>query len=322
MQDNILVVGSSGQIGSELVLELRKSYGKDHIIASDIVESSFEVMNSGQFEILDITDNEKLLRIVKKYNISQIYLLAAILSANAEKNINHAWDLNMKSLFNVLNLAKEKIIKKIFWPSSIAVFGPTTPKQLTPQYTITEPNTVYGISKLAGERWCEYYFNKFNVDVRSIRYPGLIGWKSKPGGGTTDYAVEIFHEAIQKNTYTSFLAEKTTLPMMYMSDAIRATIEIMEAPFEKIKIRSSYNLSGISFNPREISNEISNHIKDFKINYSADFRQEIADSWPQSIDDSFAKEHWDWESKYNLTNMTDEMIINLKNKYKLASDEK
>tara|TARA_B100000768_G_scaffold41152_1_gene40041 strand:- start:4705 stop:5673 length:969 start_codon:yes stop_codon:yes gene_type:complete len=322
MQDNILVVGSSGQIGSELVLELRKSYGEDHVIASDIVESSVEVMNFGQFEILDITDNEKLLRIVKKHNISQIYLLAAILSANAEKNINHAWDLNMRSLFNVLNLAKEKIIKKIFWPSSIAVFGPTTPKQLTPQYTVTEPNTVYGISKLAGERWCEYYFNKFNVDVRSIRYPGLIGWKSKPGGGTTDYAVEIFHQAIQNNTYTSFLSENTTLPMMYMSDAIRATIEIMEAPFEKIKIRSSYNLSGISFNPREISNEISNHIKDFKINYSADFRQGIADSWPQSIDDSFAKEHWDWESKYNLTNMTDEMIINLKNKYKLASDEK
>ena len=236
MQDNILVVGSSGQIGSELVLELRKSYGEDHVIASDIVESSVEVMNFGQFEILDITDNEKLLRIVKKHNISQIYLLAAILSANAEKNINHAWDLNMKSLFNVLNLAKEKIIKKIFWPSSIAVFGPTTPKQLTPQYTVTEPNTVYGISKLAGERWCEYYFNKFNVDVRSIRYPGLIGWKSKPGGGTTDYAVEIFHQAIQDNTYTSFLSEKTTLPMMYMSDAIRATIEIMEAPFEKIKI--------------------------------------------------------------------------------------
>ena len=249
-------------------------------------------------------------------------MLAAILSANAEKNINHAWDLNMRSLFNVLNLAKEKIIKKIFWPSSIAVFGPTTPKQLTPQYTVTEPNTVYGISKLAGERWCEYYFNKFNVDVRSIRYPGLIGWKSKPGGGTTDYAVEIFHQAIQNNTYTSFLSEKTTLPMMYMSDAIRATIEIMEAPFEKIKIRSSYNLSGISFNPREISNEISKHIKGFKINYSADFRQEIADSWPQSIDDSFAKEHWDWESKYNLTNMTNEMIINLKNKYKLATDEK
>ena len=228
MQDNILVVGSSGQIGTELVLELRKIYGNDRVIASDIVRSSQEIMNSGQFEILDITDNKKLLSIVKKHNISQIYLLAAILSANAEKNISFAWDLNMKSLFNVLNLAKEKLIKKIFWPSSIAVFGPTTPKNLTPQYTITEPNTVYGISKLSGERWCEYYFNKFNVDVRSIRYPGLIGWKSNPGGGTTDYAVEIFHQAIQKKAYTSFLSEHTTLPMMYMTDAIRATIQIRE----------------------------------------------------------------------------------------------
>ena len=204
MQDNILVVGSSGQIGTELVLELRKIYGNDRVIASDIVRSSQEIMNSGQFEILDITDNKKLLSIVKKHNISQIYLLAAILSANAEKNISFAWDLNMKSLFNVLNLAKEKLIKKIFWPSSIAVFGPTTPKNLTPQYTITEPNTVYGISKLSGERWCEYYFNKFNVDVRSIRYPGLIGWKSNPGGGTTDYAVEIFHQAIQKKDSDGF----------------------------------------------------------------------------------------------------------------------
>ena len=322
MQDNILVVGSSGQIGTELVLELRKIYGNDRVIASDIVRSSQEIMNSGQFEILDITDNKKLLSIVKKHNISQIYILAAILSANAEKNISFAWDLNMKSLFNVLNLAKEKLIKKIFWPSSIAVFGPTTPKNLTPQYTITEPNTVYGISKLSGERWCEYYFNKFNVDVRSIRYPGLIGWKSNPGGGTTDYAVEIFHQAIQKKAYTSFLSEHTTLPMMYMTDAIRATIQIMEAPSENIKIRSSYNLAGISFNPKEISNEISKHIEGFKINYSADFRQEIADSWPQSINDSLSREHWNWKSKYNLKIMTDEMMINLKNKYKLASDEK
>ena len=315
MQDKVLVIGSSGQIGSELVAELRSNYGDSNVIASDIVASNQTIIDSGPFEILDVTDSNRLHEVIKKYEVTHVYLLAAILSANAEKKPNLSWDLNMQSLFNVLDLAKEKIIKKVFWPSSISVFGPNTEKIKTQQYTITEPNTVYGISKLAGERWCEYYFNKYNVDVVSLRYPGLIGWKSNPGGGTTDYAVHIFHEAIKNKKYTSFLTRDTTLPMMYMTDAIKATLKIMQTDSDKIKIRSSYNISGCSFNPEELANEIQSYIPDFKISYNKDYRQEIADSWPDSLEDSLAKEHWGWQAQYNMQKLVKEMIENLNKKY-------
>ena len=319
MKERILIIGSSGQIGTELVMELRSMYGNNNVISSDIRPSSSEVMESGPFEKLDIMD-EKLLRdVVKKYKITQVYLLAALLSATAEKNIELGWSLNMRSHSHVLDLAKDGLIKKIFWPSSIAVFGPTTPMENTPQYTIMEPNTVYGITKQAGERWNEYYFNKFGVDVRSIRYPGLIGWKAAPGGGTTDYAVDIFHQAIQHEKYESFLSENTGLPMMYMLDAIRATIELMEAPAEQVKIRSSYNLAGISFTPKQLASEIKKHIPDFEMTYKPDFRQAIADSWPSSINDSYAQKDWGWELKYDLEKMTSDMMINLKEQYKITA---
>tara|TARA_B100000959_G_scaffold268067_1_gene312340 strand:+ start:821 stop:1777 length:957 start_codon:yes stop_codon:yes gene_type:complete len=317
--EKILIIGSSGQIGTELVIELRKMYGNDNVIASDIKTSSDEVMNSGPFEKLDILDENLLIEIVKKHKISQVYLLAALLSATAEKNIELGWHLNMRSHSHVLDLAKDGLIKKIFWPSSIAVFGPTTPKENTPQFTVMEPNTVYGITKQAGERWNEYYFNKFGVDVRSIRYPGLIGWKSTPGGGTTDYAVDIFHQAIKHGRYESFLSEDTALPMMYMSDSIRATIELMEAPAEKVKIRSSYNLAGISFTPKEIATAISKHIPNFEISYKPDFRQPIADSWPSSIDDSRAQNDWGWKLGYDLEKITSNMLKNLEHQYKITA---
>ena len=319
MKERILIIGSSGQIGTELVIELRNIHGNDNVIASDIRPSSIEVMESGPFEKLDIMDEKLLRTIVKKYEITQVYLLAALLSATAEKNIELGWRLNMRSHSHVLDLAKDGLIKKIFWPSSIAVFGPTTPIENTPQYTVMEPNTVYGITKQAGERWNEYYFNKFGVDVRSIRYPGLIGWKATPGGGTTDYAVDIFHQAIQHEKYESFLSENTGLPMMYMPDAIRATIELMEAPAEQVKIRSSYNLAGVSFTPKQIAEEVKKHIPDFKMTYNPDFRQAIADSWPSSIDDSYAQKDWGWELKYGLEKMTSDMMINLKEQYKITA---
>jgi nucleoside-diphosphate-sugar epimerase len=309
MTDKILVIGSSGQIGTELVEELRKKYGNENVIASDIKEPT--ATQSGPFERLDILNKEELLTIVKKHNIKEVYLLAALLSATAEKNPAFGWELNMDSLFHVLNLAKNKIINKIFWPSSIAVFGPTTPRQNTPQFTVMEPSTVYGISKQAGERWCEYYHNKYGVDVRSIRYPGLIGYKSKPGGGTTDYAVDIFYQALENKNYECFLSEDTILPMMYMEDAIKATIDIMQADSDHIKIRSSYNISGMSFSPKEISEEIQKHIPEFKISYNPDYRQKIADSWPQSINDQEARNHWGWKPSYNLSNLTNDMLINL-----------
>jgi len=313
MDERILIIGSSGQIGTELVIELRKIHGHENVIASDIKTSSEEVMNSGPFEYLDVMDERLLRDIVKRYNISQVYLLAALLSATAEKNIELGWQLNTRSHSHVLDLAKDGLIKKIFWPSSIAVFGPTTPKN-APQHAIMEPNTVYGISKLTGERWNEYYFNKFGVDVRSLRYPGLLGWKAAPGGGTTDYAVDIFYSAIKHGKYTSCIAENTQLPMMYMSDAIRATIQIMQAPANQIKIRSSYNLAGVSFSPKEIAAEISKHIANFEISYNIDYRQDIADSWPSSINDLNAQQDWGWRKKYDLENITKDMIANLQKK--------
>jgi nucleoside-diphosphate-sugar epimerase len=315
-KDTILLIGASGQIGTDLTMSLRAIYGASHVVASDIKSASREVMESGPFEQLDIMDPVRLNEIVLKYNVTQVYLLAALLSATAEKNIELGWALNMKSLSHVLDLARHGKVKKVYWPSSIAVFGPTTPSINTPQHTIMDPNTVYGISKQAGERWCEYYYQKFGVDVRSIRYPGLISWKAKPGGGTTDYAVHIFHEAIKYGRYQSFLSETTSLPMMYMPDAIRATLELMEAPADSIKIRSSYNVAGTSFNPAEIAAVVKQYIPHFEIAYKTDERQAIANSWPQSINDSLAREHWNWKHEYDLGNMAEDMMLNLKKKYK------
>ena len=311
MSKNILIIGACGQIGTELTQALRAKYGEEHVIASDIREGNSELMQSGPFELLDATDGPALAVLIDKYHISEIYLMAAMLSATAEKYPDRAWNLNMNSLFNVLSLAREKNISRVFWPSSIAVFGKTTPRQNTPQFTVMEPGTVYGISKQAGERWCEYYFNKFGVDVRSIRYPGLISWKTEPGGGTTDYAVEIFHEALKNKSYTCFLREDTRLPMMFMDDAIRATIELMESQPEAIKIRSSYNLGGMSFTPAEIAEAIRTHLPEFAISYQPDFRQPIADSWPESIDDSRAREDWGWKPEFNLDQTALEMLTNL-----------
>lgn len=307
----ILIIGACGQIGSELTLKLRELYGTDNVIASDIRKGEQDVFKTGPFEIVDAMNYEQVEALVDKYKVDEVYLMAALLSATAEKNPAFAWDLNMNSLFHVLNLAKEGKIKKIFWPSSIAVFGPTTPKHDTPQYTVMEPSTVYGISKQAGERWCEYYFNKYGVDVRSIRYPGLISWKTPPGGGTTDYAVDIYYKAVSDNKYTCFLSENTELPMMYMDDAIRATVGIMQADKEKIKIRSSYNLSAMSFTPKEIATVIAKEKPGFEISYQPDFRQAIADSWPSSINDSEARKDWNWQHDYDLESMTKVMLENL-----------
>lgn len=314
-QGTVLVIGSSGQLGAELVAGLRQIYGRENVIASDIKDMDKEqIKEFAPYETLNVLNAKRLFEIVRKYDVKQIYLLAALLSATAEKSPMFAWDLNMNGLFNVLDLAKEKYIDKVYWPSSIAVFGPTTPRINTPQFTIMEPNTVYGISKQTGERWCEYYFNKYAVDVRSLRYPGLIGWKTAPGGGTTDYAVHIYHEAIKNNSYECFLSENTTLPMMFMDDAIKATLDLMHSNPDNIKVRSSYNLSGMSFSPKEIASEIKNYFPDFKITYNPDSRQAIADSWPQSIDDSVARKEWGWKPSFDLKKMTEEMIVNLKNK--------
>lgn len=315
MKKRILIIGASGQIGTELTVFLREKFGSHKVIASDIREGNKELMDSGPFEIVDAMDYDAVEKLVIQYEITDIYLMAAMLSATAEKFPMKGWNLNMESLFHVLRLAKEKKIEKIFWPSSIAVFGPSTPKTDTPQRTIMEPTTVYGISKQTGERWCEYYYNRYGVDVRSIRYPGLISYKTLPGGGTTDYAVDIYHKALKHKKYISFLNAETKLPMMFMDDAIRATVGIMEADSEDVKIRSSYNLSAMSFDPEEITASIQKHIPEFKISYEPDFRQAIADSWPQSIDDSAAREDWGWKSKVTLDEMTGIMLENLKKDY-------
>ena len=311
MKKRILIIGASGQIGTELTLQLRKTFGNHKVIATDIRDDDGTLGKDGPFEVLDAMDYKAIEDVVIRYEITDVYLLAAMLSATAEKFPMRAWNLNMNSLFNVLNLAKDKKIKKVFWPSSIAVFGPTTPNKNTPQKTIMEPSTVYGISKQAGERWCEYYYTKYGVDVRSIRYPGLISFKTLPGGGTTDYAVDIYHKALKHQKYICFLSEKTTLPMMFIDDAIRATLSIMEAPSEAIKERSSYNLAGLSFNPEEIAESIKKQISDFEISYAPDFRQAIADSWPQSIDDSVAQKDWGWKNNTSLEEMTEIMLKNL-----------
>ncbi|WP_295833821.1 NAD-dependent epimerase/dehydratase family protein [uncultured Winogradskyella sp.] len=311
MSSKILIIGACGQIGTELTTKLRDLHGVNNVIASDINTRNLDLVNSGPFEIIDAKNYNAIHDCCLQNNVKTIYLMAALLSATGEKYPMEAWDLNMNSLFHVLNLAKEKVIDKIFWPSSIAVFGPTTPKINTPQYTICEPTTVYGITKQVGERWCEYYNKKYDVDVRSIRYPGIISHKAMPGGGTTDYAVEIYHEAIKSGTYECFLSEETELPMMFMQDAIKATTELMQTSSENIKVRSAYNLAAISFTPKQVFESIKKYIPDFTISYKPDFRQVIANSWPSSIDDNIARKEWDWQHDFDLDKMTREMIDNL-----------
>ena len=313
MKESILVIGSNGQIGTELTTELRKMNGENNVIACDIRRPDYDIKNAGPFEFVNVLEKDILNNIFKKYKPTQVYLLAALLSATGEQNPKLAWDLNMNGLLNILNLAIEYKTYKVYWPSSIAAFGVNSPKLKTPQYCIMDPNTVYGISKLAGERWCEYYFQRYGLDVRSIRYPGLISWKAAPGGGTTDYAIHIFHDALKKGNYTSFLSAQTELPMMYMDDAIRGTVELMDAPAENIGIRSSYNFAGVSFTPEVLANEIRKHIPAFELKYQEnDPRQAIASSWPQSIDDTQAQKDWGWKPEFDLAKMTDDMLKNLK----------
>jgi nucleoside-diphosphate-sugar epimerase len=309
-KQKILVIGAGGQLGTELVQGLWKVYGKENVFATDI-KAPQGVLAHANFEILDVLKQKHLFDFVQKNEITQIYHLAAVLSATGEKNPKFAWHLNMDGLIHVLDAAVEFKVEKVYWPSSIAVFGPTTPRHQTPQDTVMSPTTIYGITKLAGERWCEWYFRNKGVDVRSLRYPGLIGYKSKPGGGTTDYAVDIFFKALTEKHYTCFLKPDAYLPMMYMDDAVKATIDLMEAPPEKISVRSSYNISAMSFAPMEIAAEIKKHIPDFEITYKPDFRQQIAESWPASIDDSVARRDWGWQPQYDLRRMTEDILKNL-----------
>ncbi|MBR9861190.1 NAD-dependent epimerase/dehydratase family protein [bacterium] len=311
MAEKVLIIGSCGQVGTELLENLQEMYGADNVVASDIRTTDHPVFKNSPFEVLDVLDKDKIAEVFNKYKPTMVYHLAALLSATAEKNPKFGWDLNMNGLFNIFDACLQYNVKRIFWPSSIAVFGPTTPRVNTPQQTILEPNTIYGITKMAGERYCEYYFNRYGLDVRSIRYPGLIGWKSLPGGGTTDYAVDIFHKALSDGQYECFLGPETELPMMHMEDAVRATLEITHAEADKVKLKSSYNIAGLSFNPEQLTEEIKKHIPEFSISYAPDHRQKIADSWPCSIDDSAARQDWDWMPKYNLEALVKNMLENL-----------
>ncbi len=311
MSEKILILGAGGQIGVELALTLKEKYGKENVIATDIKDPHPLLKDEVKCTYLDVMKKDDVRALVQKEKVTQIYLLAAILSATGEKNPLWAWNINMTSLLDVLDICLAENVQKIFWPSSIAVFGHTTPRTDTPQKTIIEPETVYGISKYAGELWCQYYFQKFGLDVRSIRYPGLISWKSAPGGGTTDYAIDIYIEALKNKKYTCFLAADTALPMMYMDDAIRATIELMEAPKESIKNRLAYNIAAMSFTPAQIAESIKKRIPEFHIDYAPDFRQKIAEGWPQSIEDSTAAQDWNWKAEYDLEKMTDTMLHHL-----------
>ena len=317
--DKILVIGASGQIGSELIPELRKIYGASNVVIADLREPQDELVHEGPHEKLDVLDAKALGRILDKYNVKIVYHLAALLSAVAEKNPRKAWDVNMEGLFNVLDAAVEKKLDKVFWPSSIAVFGKRSPKQDTPQYTITDPSTVYGISKLAGERWCKYYFRNYGLDVRSLRYPGLISYKAPPGGGTTDYAVDMYYKAVQGEPYTCFLEKGTYLPMMYMPDAIRATIELMDAGLEKVSLHDAYNISGMSFAPEELVAEIHKEIPVFQVSYEPDYRQKIADTWPDTIDDQVAQRDWGWKPEYDCAAMTKDMLAHLYEKLRVGT---
>ncbi len=310
-KDSILVTGANGQIGTVLTKALRNVFGENNVLTTDITNPETE---EGPFEILDILNKDRMGQVIKEYQITQIYHLAAILSAKGESNPLLTWKINMDGFFNIMESAREFNLSKVFFPSSIAVFCKETPRQNTPQYTVLHPTTVYGISKSAGENWSQYYNQKYGVDVRSLRYPGIISYQSDPGGGTTDYAVEIFHEALKRRAYECFLKEDTRLPMIYMPDAIRATMMLMDAPASQISVRTSYNLSAMSFTPKELYNAILQHIPDFQISYKPDFRQTIAESWNESIDDSFARKDWAWKENFDIDAMTKDMILNLKKK--------
>ena len=312
ISETILIIGANGQLGSVLTKELQKILGKKNVIASDIfLDSDFD----GIFEVIDATDLNAIKAIINKYSIKEIYHLAAILSAKGEEKPLFTWDLNIKMMLNVFEVSRLNNVNKVFFPSSIAVFGDQAPLLNTPQSSFLNPATVYGISKAAGENWAQYYFTKYGLDIRSIRYPGIIGYQSMPGGGTTDYAVDIYHSAVKNENFSCFLDSDTKLPMMFMDDAIRSTIELMQSPIENIKIRTSYNVAGMSFSPSEIYNEIKKSYPNFKIEYNSDFRQKIADKWPKSIDDKEARNDWGWKPEYNLSSMTLEMLEKLKEKY-------